>query len=210
MVVKALEFLEDLAADEPELAPQISELATLYQRKLWHQLTVKLEACFALPSVNKGDLPMRLYNSFIQDFAHKINLLKLAQFAVHASKYQPVAPDAISFLNGVIAKLEELRLPRSAEPILFLRMHVAQHKLESGALPDAKTMVEAGKDALGEISDSDPSVSAAVYYVASLYYKAVSDYAEFYKSGLMYLAFVASDTLPAVGMHRVAASVWAL
>lgn len=38
-------------------------------------------------------------------------------------------------------------------------------------------------------------VSAVVYYASSLYYKAEKDFAEFYKSSLLYLAFVSSDTL---------------
>jgi 26S proteasome regulatory subunit N9 len=65
-----------------------------------------------------------------------------------------------------------------------------------GQLAEAKTQVEAGKEALEALSDPDPSVSAAVFYVASLYYKASADFAAFYRSALMYLSFVSSDTLP--------------
>lgn len=42
----------------------------------------------------------------------------------------------------------------------------------------------------------DPSVSAIVHYVRSLYYKQQQDFAEFYKSSLLYLAFISMDTLP--------------
>ena len=41
----------------------------------------------------------------------------------------------------------------------------------------------------------DPMVSAVLHYASSLYYKAEKDFAEFYKSSLLYLAFVSSDTL---------------
>jgi len=41
----------------------------------------------------------------------------------------------------------------------------------------------------------DPTVSSVVHYVASLYYKAERDFAEFYKASLQYLAFVSSDDL---------------
>lgn len=40
-------------------------------------------------------------------------------------------------------------------------------------------------------------VHAYSRYVASLYYKTVGDYAQFYRSALTYLSFVSSDTLPA-------------
>lgn len=101
-----LDFLEALQAKQPEVAADVAELASLYQRKLWHQLTVQLEQCFIKAEFNKGDLPMRLYEQFISDFASKINLLKLAQFAVHVSKQQSDPAKSLAFLQSVVAKLQ--------------------------------------------------------------------------------------------------------
>jgi hypothetical protein len=44
----ALRYLETQRAVQPELAEWYSSMADLYQRKLWHQLTQKLEQFFAL------------------------------------------------------------------------------------------------------------------------------------------------------------------
>ncbi|CAK9153248.1 unnamed protein product [Ilex paraguariensis] len=44
----ALQYLESLRTDHPELSDWYSTLADLYQRKLWHQLTQKLEQFVAL------------------------------------------------------------------------------------------------------------------------------------------------------------------
>ena len=41
----------------------------------------------------------------------------------------------------------------------------------------------------------DPAVSAAVWLASSAYFSHVKDFAEFYKSSLMYLAFVSSKDL---------------
>lgn len=43
----------------------------------------------------------------------------------------------------------------------------------------------------------DPRVSALVYFVASQYYKVLKNFAEFYKSSLLYLSYVSSDALDA-------------
>lgn len=43
----------------------------------------------------------------------------------------------------------------------------------------------------------DPSVSAVVHASRSLYCKHDKDFAEFYKSSLLYLAYISSDALPA-------------
>lgn len=200
-------FLETLLGERPDLASDLDDLSNLYQRKLWHQITLKLEECFRKPAFNSGDLPVRMYRSFIADFGHRLNLLKLAQLAVHVSKYFPGAPQSIEFLEGVIQRLKETKEARAEQPVLFLEMHVAQHRLESGQTSESKALVEAGTEKLQGMTDVEPSVSASVYYVASLYHKSVGDYAEFYKSSLMYLSFVSSDTLPADYKQRLAVDI---
>lgn len=47
----ALEFLEAQGATRPELAEWYAALADLYQRKLWHQLTLKLDQFLGLAVV---------------------------------------------------------------------------------------------------------------------------------------------------------------
>ena len=42
----------------------------------------------------------------------------------------------------------------------------------------------------------DPAVSAEVFHVRSLYYKYKKSFADFYKSSLLYLAFISSEALP--------------
>lgn len=190
-----IDFLEKLQATEPGIAEDIAELASLYQRKLWHQLTLKVEECFSKPEFNKGDLPVQLYQNFVDDFGHKINLLKLSQFAVHVAKHIQDPQQTVTFLQGVSDKLKEHKLPRSDQPLLFLKMHIAQQQLEMGAVQECKTKVEEAKSELEALADVDPSVSAAVHYVSSLYYKFKKNYAEFYRSSMMYLAFISSDSL---------------
>lgn len=190
-----VDFLEKVQTAEPGLAEDISELASLYQRKLWHQLTLKVEECFSKPEWNKGDLPVQLYDNFISDFGHKTNLLKLSQFAVHVAKHIQDPQQTITFLQGVSDKLKEQKLPRSEQPLLFLKMHIAQQQLEMGAVQECKVKIEEAKTELDALADVDPSVSAVVHYVSSLYYKFKKNYAEFYRSSMMYLAFISSDSL---------------
>ena len=144
------------------------------------------------------------------DIGQKLNLLKLAKFAVHASKFCSGGPDqSVAFLQACVVKIDEMKLGRAAlEPILFLKMHVAQFKIETGVasgttsptgsalILEAKVIVEKGKEELAKLSDVDPSVSATTHYVSSLYFRAIANFAEFYRSSLMYLSFVSSDSLP--------------
>ncbi|GBF93579.1 26S proteasome non-ATPase regulatory subunit 13 [Raphidocelis subcapitata] len=196
MASRPLEFIEKLAVQKPALAEDLGELGSLYQRKLWHQLTLKLEELYAKPDFSKGDLPVALYNGFVADFGSKLNLLRLAHLAVAASKSLKDPAAAAAFLSAAVDKLAEWKLPRSEEPELYLRMHVAEKQLEMGAVAECKAAIEDGAAALERLPDPDPSVSAVVHYVSSLYYQLKKDYAKFYRSSMQYLAFVSSDALP--------------
>ncbi|KOM51494.1 hypothetical protein LR48_Vigan09g015300 [Vigna angularis] len=57
----ALQYLESLRNAHPELVEWYNSLADLYQKKLWHQLTLKLEQFVALAVFQ---LPLFFLTSF--------------------------------------------------------------------------------------------------------------------------------------------------
>ncbi|KAG0567757.1 hypothetical protein KC19_7G158100 [Ceratodon purpureus] len=191
----ALHYLETQRAAQPELAEWYTSMADLYQRKLWHQLTQKLDQFVALTVFQAGDALVQLYHNFIQDFETKINLLKLAHFAVIVSKQYPEKEAAIAYLENVIEKLKSSGERRVEEPILYVKMQVASLKLQRGEQQECKKLLEEGKATLDSMTDVDPSVHASVHWVSSQYYKSKQDFAEFYKSALLYLAYTSVETL---------------
>ncbi|KAG6633734.1 26S proteasome non-ATPase regulatory subunit 13 homolog A [Carya illinoinensis] len=190
-----LQYLESLRNAHPELADWYASLADLYQRKLWHQLTAKLEQFVALAVFQAGDALIQLYHNFITDFETKINLLKLAHFAVIVSRQYAEKEAAITYLEGVIEKLRATREQRIEEPILYINMQIATFKLEQGNQKECKKLLEDGKIALDSMTDIDPSVYASHYWVSSQYHKCRKEFAEFYKSALLYLAYTSVESL---------------
>ena len=142
-----------------------------------------------------GDTIIQLYNNFITDFETKINLLKLAHFAVIASRQYPDKDAAISFLEGVITKLRETRESRMNEPILYVKMQIAAINLEKGNQKECKNLVEEGKTTLDSMTDVGPTVHASFYWISSQYHKARQEFAEFYKNALLYLAYTTVESL---------------
>ncbi|KAL6843841.1 hypothetical protein ACP4OV_026412 [Aristida adscensionis] len=192
----ALEFLEAQRATRPELAEWYAALGDLYRRKLWHQLTLKLDQFLALAAVvQAGDALIQLYNHFISDFETKINLLKFAHFAVVVSRQYLDKDAGISYLEGVISKLHDTQEPRVEEPILYVKMQIAAFLLEKGNQKECKKLLEYGKTTLDSMVDVDPSVHATYYWMCSQYHKAHQDYCEFYKSALLYLAYTTVESL---------------
>ncbi|KAK3245306.1 hypothetical protein CYMTET_45113 [Cymbomonas tetramitiformis] len=190
-------FLEKLMNSRPELAEHLNTLADLYNRKLWHQLTQELEKVLKLPEFRKDDVLLQLYEQFITDFELKLNLLRWTHIIVELSSLYPEAQRdlALKLLDQTITKLKEIKGGRVEEPLLYARMHIALFKLQGGDMLTCKDMIEEGKTALDNLIDVDPSVNAAVHKVASMFYKARQDFAEFYKSGMLYLAYISVDSL---------------
>jgi 26S proteasome regulatory subunit N9 len=78
------DFLAEQRDNAPdELQPLVLEFETLWERKLWHQLTNQLIEFFN----NPGSAPQRLqfYKVFVLKFADKINQLKLVDLALKAA-----------------------------------------------------------------------------------------------------------------------------
>ncbi|WMV31301.1 hypothetical protein MTR67_024686 [Solanum verrucosum] len=215
----ALQYLESFCNAHSQLSDWYTTLADLYQRKLWHQLTLKLEQFVALPvfqsylvpvdgvrlgggtfpvelvEVCAGDGLIQLYHNFITDFETKINLLKLAHFAVIVSRQYPEKEAAIGFLEGVTEKLHNTKEIRIEEPILYIKMQIALFKLEQGDPKECQKLLDEGKTTLDSMTDIDPSVYASYYWVSSQYHKTRQEFAEFYKSALLYLAYTSVESL---------------
>ncbi|KAK4490827.1 hypothetical protein RD792_001542 [Penstemon davidsonii] len=191
----ALQYLESLRNVHPELSEWHTTLSDLYQRKLWHQLTLKLEEFVALAAFQAGDALIQLYHNFITDFETKINLLKLAHFSVIVSRRYSEKEAAVNYLEGVIEKLRNTRETRIEEPILYIKLQIATFKLEQGDRRECKKHLEEGKSTLDSMTDIDPSVYASYYWVSSQYHKSQQEFAEFYKSALLYLAYISVESL---------------
>ncbi|KAE9613266.1 putative proteasome component (PCI) domain-containing protein [Lupinus albus] len=191
----ALQYLDTLRNSHPELSDWYNSLADLYQKKLWHQLTLKLEQFVALAVFQAGDALIQLYHNFITDFETKINLLKLAHFAVIVSRQYAEKEAAVGYLEGIIEKLQATREQRIEEPILYIKMQIAIFKLEQGDQKECKKLLEDGKSTLDSMTDIDPSVYASYYWVSSQYHKSCQEFAEFYKSALLYLAYTSVESL---------------
>lgn len=200
----AAKFIENTQSSRPDLAAPLGELLELYNRKLYHELTTKLEDAVANPSFQQGDVLVHIYHNFVADVEQKLNKLKVAQIAVAVSSHYTERMSAVAFLEGVAVKLAADGEARAELPVLYLQMHVALLHLQSGALADAKVLTDAAREKLDAASEVDASVFAAFYFAAAQLAKAKRDYADFYRSGLLYLAYVAVGSLPEVTRQELA------
>ncbi|KAF5935893.1 hypothetical protein HYC85_027022 [Camellia sinensis] len=81
------------------------------------------------------------------------------------------------------------------EPILYIKMQIATFQLEKGSQKECKKLLEDRKSTLDSMTDIDPSVYANYYWVSSQYHESRQEFAEFYKSALLYLAYTLVESL---------------
>ena len=158
-----LSWLESAQTKHPNYSSQLNQLGEYYKQKLWHQLTVLIEEL--LPQKEFQSFLISFYDNFIAAFAHRINLLKLAQIAEVTAKQYKEPEQAVQFLQGVNKQITESGQRHTEQPILFLRMHIAEYKLQMGATDECKTLIEEGKETL----DSMENVCTAALCTAALH-----------------------------------------
>ena len=85
MASKSRDNLQAVFQAHSELDKEVcSELVSLYDRKLWHELSLRLRELFKDPTYQP--YVKDLYEGFIVDFGQKMNLLYFAQFAHDVAK----------------------------------------------------------------------------------------------------------------------------
>ena len=146
-----LSWLESAQAKNPKYASELSQIGGYYKQKLWHQLTMLVEDL--LPQKEFQSFLISFYDNFIIAFAHRINLLKLAQIAEITAKQCKQPEQAIQFLQDVNKQITESGQRHTEQPMLFLRMHIAEYKLQMGATDDCKTLIEEGKENLDSMQN---------------------------------------------------------
>lgn len=175
-----------------ELKQYFATFSDLYERKLWHQLTLELEKFVSLPSSTpflKG-----AYDNFVSQWELRMNQLKLVNFLVKASK-QLSPKDAIALISVHADRLKDKREMRDA--YVVASMEIANYKLILGDDQETLNTIKECSLIVDELQGVDPVVHATYYCVAADYYKAKANFPQYYKHALLYLSSVQLDQLSA-------------
>lgn len=199
------DFLAEQRDAAPEdLQPLVLEFETLWERKLWHQLTNNLIDFFN----NPGSAPQRLqfYKVFILKFADKINQLKLVDLALKAATQcrgmplllaprlqtptdfpVPDNQERLSFMEAVAKKVDH---EDSQDALVFATIAVARVRLDLADLPGARQDLDRAERVLDGFDSVETIVHAAFYGAQAEYYQAKADYGAYYRNALLYLACI--------------------
>ncbi|KAM3501836.1 hypothetical protein MY11210_009262 [Beauveria gryllotalpidicola] len=188
---------EQRDAAPEELQPLILDFENYWERKLWHQLTDALVEFFS----DDGSAPQRLafYRVFILKFADKINKLKLVDLALKTASQCKDNRERLEFLQSVAKKVDT---EDSKDALVFASVAVAQVKLSLNELDEARKDLDAAERVLDSLDSVEVIVHAAFYDANASYYQRRMDFANYYRTALLYLACIDLSTMPEEERHR--------
>jgi len=178
-----MDFLEAQGEKAPALAGEYTQMADLYSRKLWHQLTLLLES-FA-GAEGAGPQLQPLYDTFVVDFKHKINKLALARLQVAVTKQMgDITQQAFFCTTAAEEAGKDDRQARS-----FLLCELARLQLAAGQVDESRGVLEDAGTYIESAAGLESMVQASYYRAWAAYYKIRGPAAEFYKHALLLLAY---------------------
>ncbi|KAL4712099.1 hypothetical protein ACJJTC_010960 [Scirpophaga incertulas] len=190
-VVDVNDFLSKKQASEPDIATAWANLEENYNKKLWHQLTLKLLELVNHANLQKGDNLIQLYNNFLVTFENKINPLSLIEIVAHIVKQYKDQKDAITFLEKMEAKVKI-----NDEALALCKVLQGQIYLEHLNDLDATEKIIESLEGSLEDADGVTTVHGRFYKLASEYYRVRGPMGRYYRSALRYLGCSDLSSLP--------------
>ncbi|KAI9144062.1 hypothetical protein BKA69DRAFT_1058022 [Paraphysoderma sedebokerense] len=186
------------AEGKSQLVDFFNKFEELYDKKLWHQLTLAIESFLAHPQ--SGPYLIPLYKNFVKDFESKLNQLRLvAGLGVLGARQTGDPQASINFLDALAEKCkpaepkkDEKTTPdqTSQEAYILCIMESSHYHLLLGHFETVLKNIKKCEVLLDSLAGVDNRVSATFYRVGADYYKAKSDYGEYYKTALLFLGCI--------------------
>jgi len=173
------------ATEDAELAAEWAKLADLYNKKLWHQMTVILLDFIKHPYFsNNLDALRNLHTNLISEIETRIKALSLVELNCHVIKAiaetDPQA--ALKFIEET-----ETKVTSTNEAVLYCKVLQGQirlHKLKE--INETKAIVEEAEKLADSLSSVGP-IHGKYYELASDLYCEQERYADYYKTALRFL-----------------------
>ncbi|XP_064423452.1 26S proteasome non-ATPase regulatory subunit 13 isoform X2 [Latimeria chalumnae] len=183
-------------SSSPELAAEWHKLEELYNKKLWHQLTLRVQEFVQHPSFVGGDGLIKLYENFISEFEHRINPLSLVEIVLHVVRQMTDPNVALTFLEKTREKVKS-----SDEAVILCKTAIGALKLNVNDLQTTKKTIEEVEEMLNNLPGVT-SVHGRFYDLSSKYYQIIGNHASYYKDALRFLGCINAKDLPAEQQER--------
>lgn len=175
---------------DEDLAAAWAKLESLYNKKLWHQLTIELLDFIKHPSLQANDELVHMYENFVADFENKINMLSLTEICAVIVKQIKTTDEQLTFLNQLLEKVKDNKQANALCKVLI--GNITLH--EKGDQAETKKMIEEIEKILDQ-TDGVTQVHGRYYLLCSDFYRIQGKYASYYRASLRFLGCIELETL---------------
>lgn len=185
-------FLSRKQSEGGPLASEWVSLGELYEKKLWHQLTLKLTEFVKNEYFAQNGGLVEMYDNFLADFEHRINMLSLMEIVIYIIKEIKEPQTAIEFLER-----EKEKIKNDVEAEVLCMTAIGNIKLQQSNMEETKALVEQARGML-ETIDGVTTVHGRFYELCSNYHKITGSYNDYYRDALRFLGCVEINTMAVV------------
>jgi len=163
------------------LANDWLEFESLYQSRLWHELTLRITTFVHRDELQQGDQLVKFYDNFLSDFEHRINQLAFVEIIIPIARTYKQVDQTVQFIQQIREKVK-------ANPLAVLLCDVTIGKtyLVTKNLTETKKIIEELAPKFDEL-DHLTTVHSRFYDLASNYYRVMGNHSEYYQNALKYL-----------------------
>merc|ERR1711935_675377 len=181
---------EQQAKSSGDLAPEWVAIEELYNKKLWHQLTLKLQVFVKHPSFAQGDGLFQMYNNFLADFDHRINHLSLVEITLHIIRPMTDAKEALDFIMKIQEKVKTTDEANVLCMTAIGNIHLQQRDME------ATKKIRSEAETIMETIDGVTAVHGRFYELSSNFHKLMGNHADYYRDALRFLGCMDLAEIP--------------
>lgn len=160
----------------------------LYNKKLWHQLTLALVKYVKSSTSHKAGHLSQLYNTFLSDFDHRISSLALSTIGLIVSE-DIEAAQRVEFLESLLKKVSN-----HPEAKIKIMAKIGTLKIDQGQVEEVQELIKTIEGLVNSLGEVTP-VHGAFYELSAKFYKVKGDYNSFYRDSLRYLGCIDLDEL---------------
>lgn len=177
-------------AGQSDLAQQWMNLEQLYNKKLWHQLTIAVGAFVKAPEMQNEAALVQFYKQFIADFEHRVNCLALVEIVLHIISHISQPKEALEFLS----KVKNL-VKSSDEASVLCLTAIGKINLKNKEYDDCKKIIKEAQELLDTL-DEVTSVHGRFYELSSYYHMLMGNHADYYRDALRFLGCMDLNDIP--------------
>jgi len=152
----------------------------LFNKKLWHQLTVELQVMVKEPSM--VDKLVSIYEEFIMEFEARLDPLSLVMIGKVVLERFTSPEEAVIFVEKIGEKVKMSNEAYALTKVLVGRIKL--HKYEQHK--ETKAIIDEVETLLSEVDGVSP-VHSSFYLLSSDLYRIQGKHREFYRSSLRFL-----------------------